>query len=167
MVAWLGDISLSSFVHIFDRPDNSAALLSQIWVLLLVLFHSFTPCPCWCHFLSKALLLLLEVNDRVCRILTAAFKKGWVFGVPLMQFHFLEKVFAMSMSWLKIKWEICHRFFVNFLFRFYRYIVDGQTILMRLLAKQMKFFVLQEGHLAANAKATGSAWALRWYQMTH
>ena len=60
-----------------------------------------------------------------------------------------------------IESEICHRLLVDFLFRFYRYIGDGQTILMRLLAKQMKFFVLQEGHLAANAKATGSAWALR------
>ena len=80
------------FIFLIARTTALLLLLSQIWVLLLlVLFHSFTPCPCWCHFLSKALLLLLEVNDRVCRILTAAFKKGWVYGVPLMQFHFWEK----------------------------------------------------------------------------
>ena len=93
---WLLGWGIFHYHHLFIfliARTTALLLLSQIWVLLLllVLFHSFTPCPCWCHFLSKALLLLLEVNDRVCRILTAAFKKGWVYGVPLMQFHFWEK----------------------------------------------------------------------------
>ena len=81
---------------------------------------------------------------------------GTINAVP-----FWEKNLCYVDELIEKKSEICHRLLVNFLFRFYRYIVDGQTILMRLLAKQMKFFVLQEGHLAANAKATGSAWALR------